>query len=68
MNDVKGANEIIKDGIIRTLLVPSHLGDLFGIDLYLKLELFQFTGSFKERGARNVLANLSAEEKQKGEY
>lgn len=36
------------------------------MQIYLKKEFQQFTGSFKERGARNVLLNLTAEERKIG--
>ncbi len=35
-------------------------------ELYLKLELFQKTGTFKARGALSVIASLSKKEKQNG--
>lgn len=36
------------------------------MDIYLKKEFLQFTGSFKERGARNTLLQLSDEQKKVG--
>jgi threonine dehydratase len=36
------------------------------MEIYCKLDNLQRTGSFKERGARNALAQLSAEQKKKG--
>lgn len=39
---------------------------MYGIKIYLKKEFQQFTGSFKERGARNVLLNLTPEERKVG--
>jgi threonine dehydratase len=36
------------------------------MQIYCKLDNHQRTGSFKERGARNALAQLPAEQKQKG--
>jgi threonine dehydratase len=44
----------------------SYLGGQAGVKLYLKLELFQKTGSFKPRGVLNRLHHLSPEDKQKG--
>ena len=35
-------------------------------EVYLKLELFQVTGTFKARGALNVMLNLSSDEKEHG--
>ncbi|KRT86475.1 hypothetical protein AMK59_1745, partial [Oryctes borbonicus] len=37
-----------------------------GINIYLKLEFTQYTGSFKERGARFVMLQLSEEQRKKG--
>ena len=37
-----------------------------GIDIYLKKDYMQYTGSFKERGARYTLLMLSEEQKKKG--
>jgi threonine dehydratase len=36
------------------------------MDIYLKKEFLQYTGSFKERGARNVLLQLTSEQKKHG--
>jgi threonine dehydratase len=43
---------------------PKRLGE--GTEVWLKLELLQRTGSFKPRGAVNVMLNLSAEERARG--
>jgi threonine dehydratase len=37
-----------------------------GVDLWLKFENLQFTGSFKERGARNFLAHLAPDQRARG--
>jgi threonine dehydratase len=42
------------------------LSRLCGADIYCKLDHLQMTGSFKERGARNKLMGLSADEKKRG--
>lgn len=44
----------------------SHLSEMIDMDIYLKKEFLQFTGSFKERGARYALIMLTAEQKKKG--
>jgi threonine dehydratase len=36
------------------------------MEIYCKLDNLQRTGSFKERGARNALVQLSDEQKNKG--
>jgi threonine dehydratase len=57
---------------LRSFLPPSRLvrhdglSQTLGVDVWFKLELENPTGSFKVRGAYNVLAGLSAEERAKG--
>ena len=41
----------------------SHLTDM---DIYLKKDYMQYTGSFKERGARYTMLMLDEEQKRKG--
>lgn len=48
------------------LFQKSRLSDMTGIDLYLKKDFLQVTGSFKERGALYALLKLSEEQKHKG--
>src|SRR3989442_220174 len=42
------------------------LSEATGMKIYCKLEYLQRTGSFKERGARNALLLLSAEQQKRG--
>ncbi|CAJ0950307.1 unnamed protein product, partial [Mesorhabditis belari] len=58
------------EGFIKhTLCQRSHpLSDLTDINVYLKMEQTQTTGSFKERGARWALMNLTESERKKGVY
>ena len=42
------------------------LSELAGMKIYCKLDNLQRTGSFKERGARNALAQLPPEQQKKG--
>lgn len=52
LDRIRDAARVLKGRIIRTPLVYSPtLSDLFGADVYLKLENLQKTGSFKVRGA-----------------
>ena len=44
----------------------SHLSEETGMNIYLKKDYMQYTGSFKERGARYTLVMLDDEEKRKG--
>src|SRR5690606_32339872 len=61
------ARQVIAGKVLRTPVMESDtLGEMLGIDLYFKMELFQKTGSFKVRGALNKLNSLSPDEKQRG--
>ncbi|SFE62567.1 hydroxyectoine utilization dehydratase EutB [Alteribacillus iranensis] len=48
------------------LLYSAPLTDLAGVPVYLKLEQLQATGSFKLRGATNMIHSLSNEEQDRG--
>lgn len=55
-SDISRAQVAIRNGIVRTTCERSHfLSDIIGANIFLKAEIRQFTGSFKERGARNAL-------------
>ena len=50
--DVEAAARRIAGAVVRTPVIRSGpLAELIGAEVYLKLEIFQFTASFKERGA-----------------
>ena len=54
--DIFRANVAIRGGIKRTTCEKSYfLSELIGANIFLKTEFRQFTGSFKERGARNAI-------------
>ena len=64
---IKQARERIQPFIKRTPLEHSEtLSKYLGTNVWVKLELFQKTGSFKVRGAFNKLLSLSAEERKRG--
>src|ERR1700719_2935857 len=42
------------------------LSEITGMEIFCKLDNLQRTGSFKERGARNALAQLSSEQQKRG--
>lgn len=64
---VTSASYRINSGIRKTPCEFSKmLSEQLGFDVYLKREYMQVTGSFKERGALNVLKTLSEERKKKG--
>jgi threonine dehydratase len=65
LDDIRSARERITGRVARTALVSNAtLSARLGAKVYLKLELFQKTGSFKVRGAFNKV--LSIPEKQRG--
>jgi len=65
--DVVRASHRIREGIVRTECSHSYwLSRETGCELYVKNEHTQFTGSFKERGARNSLASLDESERARG--
>jgi threonine dehydratase len=65
--DVLAAADRIRPLINRTpLIISDSLSAKLGGDVYLKLENEQITGSFKLRGALNVLATMSPEVRARG--
>src|SRR5688500_10146123 len=67
LDDIRAARERVRDFIYHSPCPYSMtLSRLCGADVYCKFEHLQMTGSFKERGARNKLLLLDAEEKRKG--
>jgi threonine dehydratase len=67
IEDVCRAAEVIEGQVLRTPVVPApRLSQLTGATVCVKHENMQPTGSFKERGAVNKLAGLSAEERRRG--
>ncbi len=65
LDDIQSARTRITGRVARTPLVPSQtLSTRLGAKVFLKLELFQKTGSFKVRGAFNKV--LSIPENQRG--
>ena len=65
--DIIAAHARIARRIIRTPTLPSAaLSKLTGAEIWLKLENLQAVASFKERGAANKLALLTAQEKRRG--
>ena len=67
LSDITRAHYRIRDHIIETPFTHSvRLSELFGCQLYTKLEFKQRTGSFKERGAANVILQLTDEQRAKG--
>jgi len=66
-NDVKEAHKILKPVVKCTPLEKSKtFSRLTKTNIYLKLENFQTTGSFKIRGAYNKIYHLSKKERDQG--
>ena len=67
LNDVKAAAEKISSYVRRTPLWKSEtLSKRLGTNVYLKMELFQKTGSFKPRGAFNQMLAREKDALDKG--
>jgi threonine dehydratase len=67
LQDIEGARKRIA-GAVYDSPCPSSipLSELTGMHIFCKLDNLQRTGSFKERGARNALAQLSANQQKRG--
>src|SRR5712692_6371682 len=65
--DVRAAAERVQPFVVRTPLERSlGLSALSGVDVWLKFECFQTTGSFKLRGALNALMTMADNQRQNG--
>ena len=64
--DIEVARKRIADAVYYSPCLPSiPLSELTGTQIFCKLDNLQRTGSFKERGARNALAQLSPEQQKR---
>jgi threonine dehydratase len=67
IQDILQAQQRIRPYIFRTPLRPSFLlGECVQASVFLKMENWQVTGSFKPRGALNLMAMLGPEERARG--
>ena len=67
LTDIQNARQRIAPAIRRTPLQSSaSLSERLKTNVYVKLELFQKTGSFKVRGAFNKTLSLNADERARG--
>ncbi|XP_052825408.1 L-threonine dehydratase catabolic TdcB [Octopus bimaculoides] len=66
MEDIIAARSILENSIKKTPCLRSKMSSQFGMELYLKNEAMQTTGSFKDRGARYTLLKLTKEERING--
>jgi threonine dehydratase len=66
-HEIEAAAARIKGAVFESPCPESaSLSELTGMQIFCKLDHLQRTGSFKERGARNALAQLPEEQKQRG--
>ena len=64
---IQAAADRIRGSVIQSPCPRSiPLSEATGLNVFCKLDYLQRTGSFKERGARNALLLLAAEQKQRG--
>jgi threonine dehydratase len=67
LKDIEAARERIKGAVYFSPCPESiPLSELTGMTIFCKLDNLQRTGSFKERGARNALAQLPREQQERG--
>src|SRR3982751_123147 len=67
LSDIRAAGRRIAGGVIVSPCPSSiPLSEITGARIVCKLDNFQRTGSFKERGARNALLRLSPAKRQRG--
>jgi len=66
-SEILMARHRLKNKILRTPLIHSPaLSKKTGCDIYLKMECWQLTGSFKVRGALNMILAITEEERNRG--
>ncbi|QHE83618.1 threonine ammonia-lyase [Hydrogenophaga sp. BPS33] len=67
LHDIEAAAARLKGHVLDTPFVESRtISQLTGCQVFLKFENLQYTASFKERGACNKLAQLTAQERARG--
>lgn len=67
LKDIEQARKRIASGVWLSPCQESlGLSKLIGAQIFCKLDNLQHTGSFKERGARNAMLLLSAEQRRRG--
>ncbi|NWR77919.1 THD1 dehydratase, partial [Centropus unirufus] len=64
--DISAAAFKIQSGIQKTPCMYSRLSKQYGMDIYLKKEFLQYTGSVKERGVLYLLTSLPQDQQRKG--
>src|ERR1700737_4954006 len=65
--EIQAARERIADAVYYSPCQRSiSLSEIAGMEIFCKLDNLQRTGSFKERGARNALAQLAPDQQKRG--
>ena len=65
--DIEAARKRIAEAVYYSPSPPSiPLSEITGMQIFCKLDNLQRTGSFKERGARNALEQLSRDQQKRG--
>src|SRR2546421_1702871 len=65
--EIEAARDRIAGAVFYSPCLPSiPLSEITGMQIFCKLDNLQRTGSFKERGARNALAQLPADQRKRG--
>ncbi|KAM4702604.1 L-threonine ammonia-lyase-like isoform 2-T2 [Rhinophrynus dorsalis] len=64
--DISAAAFKIQNGIQKTPCMYSRISKQYGVDIYLKKEYLQYTGSVKERGVLYLLTSLHQDQQRKG--
>jgi threonine dehydratase len=65
--DIEAARKRITGAVYYSPCPPSiPLSEITGMEIFCKLDNLQRTGSFKERGARNALEQLSPDQQKRG--
>ena len=66
-DEISRASALLEGVIVRTPFLHSpKLSDITGARIFVKYENLQVTNSFKDRGAANKIASLTAAEKTRG--
>src|SRR5688572_10047684 len=68
LESVRANRVVLGESIRETPMIayPVEAGESLPLQLWLKLEAMQVTGSFKARGALTVIRHLSAEQRARG--
>lgn len=65
ISEIFNASAVLKDVARKTAIIPAPRLNP-GVDIYLKTENLQLTGSFKLRGAYYKISQLTEEERKRG--